>query len=70
MEHWKNLIWRSAREGTVQLIRNKFLSSTTVLLGALILFLLNFVFALHFFTDYSLKSLEERADFRVPLEEP
>ena len=28
------------------------------------------MFALHFFTDYSLKSLEERADFRVPLEEP
>lgn len=68
MEHWKNLIWRSAREGTVQLARNKFLSSTTILLGALILFLLNFVFALHFFTDYSLQNLEERADFRVPLE--
>ncbi len=70
MEHWKNLIWRSAREGSVQLVRNKFLSSTTILLGALILFLLNFIFALYFFTDYSLKNLESRADFRVPLEEP
>lgn len=69
MKHWKNLLWRSAREGSVQLLRNKFLSSTTVLLGALILFLLNFVFALQYFTDYSLENLEARADFRVPLEE-
>jgi cell division protein FtsX len=68
MNHWKNLIVRSAREGTVQLVRNKFLSSTTILLGALILFLLNFIFALSFFTDFALKDLESRADFRVPLE--
>ncbi len=68
MKDFKNLLARSAREGTVQLIRNKFLSLTTVLLGALILFLLNFIFALSFFTDLSLKNLESRADFRVPLE--
>jgi len=68
MKDFKNLLARSAREGTVQLIRNKFLSLTTVLLGALILFLLNFIFALSFFTDLSLKDLESRADFRVPLE--
>lgn len=70
MDHWKNLIWRSAREGTLQLVRNKFLSSTTVLLGALILFLLNFILVLNFFTDYTLRNLESRADFRVPLAEP
>ncbi len=68
MDYWKNLLMRSAREGTIQLLRNKFLSSTTILLGALILFLLNFIFALSFFTDFTLKDLESRADFRVPLE--
>jgi|GEM_PF-1012957 len=68
MKHWRNLLWRSAREGSVQLLRNKFLSSTTILLGGLILFLLNFIFALQYFTDYSLKNLESRADFRIPLE--
>lgn len=68
MEFWTSLIWRSAREGTLQVLRNKFLSGTTILLGALILFLLNFVFALQYFTDYSLKNLEARADFEVPLE--
>lgn len=68
MKDFKNLLARSARVGTLQLVRNKFLSLTTVLLGALILFLLNFIFALSFFTDLSLKNLESRADFRVPLE--
>ncbi len=67
MEYWRTLILRSVREGTLQMWRNKFLSGTTVLLGALILFLLNFVFAVQYFTDYSLKNLESRADFSIPL---
>ncbi len=68
----KILIWwrRSFREGSVQLWRHKFLSLTTVGLGTLILVLLNFVFATQFFADYSIKSLESRADFTIPLREP
>ena len=65
----KNWTQRSLREGWIGVWRNKFLSITTILLGALILFLLNFVFALKFFADYSLKNLESRASFSVPLRE-
>jgi cell division transport system permease protein len=39
-------------------------------LGTLILVLLNFVFATQFFADSSIKSLESRADFSIPLREP
>ncbi len=67
MENTKKLILRSIREGAIQLWRNKFLSITTILLGALILFLINFVFAVQYFADYSLEKLESRADFTVPL---
>ena len=63
------LIIRSIREGTLQLWRNPFLSFTTIGLGALILFLLNIVFALEFYTQHMLKDLESRADFVVPLQE-
>ena len=63
------LLSRSFREGSVQLWRNKFLSGTTIGLGALILTLLNFVFAVQFFADDSLRQLETRADFSVPLRE-
>lgn len=65
----KNWTQRSLREGWIGVWRNKFLSITTILLGALILFLLNFVFALKFFADYSLQNLESRASFSVPLRE-
>jgi cell division transport system permease protein len=61
---------RSFREGSVQLWRHKFLSLTTIGLGALILVLLNFVFATQFFADHSIQSLESRADFSIPLREP
>ncbi len=67
MKNWKALLWRSLREGSLQLWRNRFLSGTTILLGALILFLLNFVFSLQFFADFSLKDLQSRADFSVVL---
>lgn len=68
-QSWKNLFIRSFQEASIQIWRNKFLSGTTILLGALILFLLNFVYSIKFFADYSLKNLESRADFSVPLEE-
>ena len=58
---------RSFREGARQVWRNKFLSMTTVLLGALILFLMNFLFSVEYFLDESLKKMESRADFSVPL---
>ncbi len=64
---WKNFFIRSLREGIVGFWRNRFLSLTAILLGALILFLLNFIFSIKFFADYSLKNLESRADFTVPL---
>lgn len=64
---FKNLLVRSFKEASAQLWRNKFLSMTTILLGALILFLLNFVFSIEYYVDHSLKKLESRADFTVPL---
>lgn len=67
MENIKKLIARSLREGSIQLWRNKFLSLSTILLGALIIFLINFIFSINFYADYSLKNLEKRADFIVPL---
>jgi len=60
-------MFRAIREGIRQLWRNRFLSWTTLGLGALIIFLLNFVFAVQYFADYSLQNLESRADFSVPL---
>lgn len=69
MKHWKALLSRSFREGSIQVWRNKFLSGTTILLGALILFLLNFVFSIQFFADYSIRNLESRADFSVVLKD-
>lgn len=68
MKNWQALLFRSFREGSIQVWRNKFLSGTTILLGALILFLLNFVFSIQFFADYSIKNLEARADFAVVLQ--
>ncbi len=69
MQKWRSLLMRSFREASVQIWRNKFLSGTSILLGALIIFLLNFVFAVQFYMDYSLKNLESRADFSVKLRE-
>ncbi len=63
------LVLRSLREGATGFWRNRFLSLTTILLGALILFLLNFIFAIKFYANYSLKNLESRADFTIPLRE-
>ena len=67
----KLLAWwrRSFREGATQLWRHRFLSLTTVGLGTLILILLNFVFGMEYFAESSLRSLEQRADFSVPLRE-
>jgi cell division protein FtsX len=58
---------RSFCEGSIQLWRNKFLSFSTIGLGALVLFLLNFVFSIQFFADLSLKNIESRADFLIEL---
>ena len=69
MKHWKKLFWRSFQESSVQIWRNKFLTGSTVLLGALILFLLNFVFSVNFFVNYGIKNLEKRADFSISLRE-
>ncbi len=69
MKHILSWWRRSFREGSVQVWRHKFLSLTKIGLGTLILLLLNFVFATQFFADYSLESLESRADFSIPLRE-
>jgi len=69
MKNWKSLLFRSFREGSTQVWRNKFLSSTTILLGGLIIFLLNAVFSIEYFADLSLKNLESRADFLVTIRE-
>jgi len=58
---------RSFREGSIGLWRNKFLSLSTIGLGALVIFLLNFVFSIQFFADLSLKNIENRADFLIEL---
>ncbi len=58
---------RSFREGSIQLWRNKFLSLSTIGLGALVIFLLNFIFSIQFFADLSLKNIESRADFLIEL---
>jgi len=65
---WKFLRY-SFREGSRQFWRNRFLSISSILLGSLILFLLNVVFALKFFANYSFQNLAERADFAVVLRE-
>ncbi len=67
MKKTQTLLIRSFREGSIQVWRNKFLSGTTILLGALILFLLNFVFSIQFFADHSLQNLEKRADFSLEM---
>lgn len=67
MQKYKHLLLRSLKEGIVQVGRNRFLSLTTIALGALIIFLLNFVFGVRYFVDLSLKDLESRADFSVQL---
>jgi cell division transport system permease protein len=63
----KKLFRRSTKEGIQQLWRNKFLSFSTLGLGVLILFLLNFIFGIGHFLDLSLENLEKKADFSVPL---
>lgn len=67
MKNIVTLLWRGIREGTLQLWRNRFLSGTTLLFGALIILLLNFLFGIRFFADEVLHNLESRADFSVPL---
>ena len=66
--YWINLLTRSVREGTLQLWRHRFLTLTTIFLGVLILLLLNFVFAIQYYTQVSLENLQARADFTIPLE--
>lgn len=53
----------------MQLWRNKFLSLSTVFLGALIIFLINFVLSIEYYADESLRNLEQKADFTVALDE-
>jgi len=60
---------RIFRDGSVQMWRNGATTAATILLGALILFLLNFVFSVKFLADAALKNLESRADFAVILRE-
>jgi len=64
-KYWINWLQRSIREGTLQLWRHRFLSLTTIFLGVLILLLLNFVFAVQYYTQASLDNLQARADFTV-----
>jgi cell division transport system permease protein len=59
----RDSFWTSSH----QLWRNKFLTLSTIFLGALIVLLLNFIFALRFFVDFSLADLQARADFSIPL---
>lgn len=65
----KKIFKRSYKEGIEQLWRHKFLSFSTLGLGVLILFLLNFIFGIGYFLDISLKNLEQKADFSIPLQE-
>lgn len=69
MKYWISLLSRSFREGSTQLWRNKFLSFSTIILGALIVVLLNFVFGVQYTAEYSLQKLEQKADFTVALAE-
>lgn len=55
------------KEGIQQLWRNKHVTVTTVLLGAVILFLLNILFGVQFLVDRMIQDFEKRADFSVPL---
>lgn len=63
------LFKRSLREGWKQAWRNRFLTFMTFVLGVVILFLVNVVFSVKFFIDYSLQTFEKRADFSVALRE-
>ncbi len=63
MNYWIRLLSRSFREGSIQLWRNKFLSFSTIFLGGLILFLLNFMMSIEYYADASLARLETKADF-------
>lgn len=69
MKQILKLFQKSLRQTPQQLWRNKFLSITTLVLGVLILFWLNVVFSLQYFTEYTLQNLERRADFMIPLVE-
>lgn len=64
-----DLMSRSIREGALQLMRNTFLSGTTIALGVLILFLMNVIFSVQFLVEYQLSDIESRADFAVFLRE-
>lgn len=57
------------KEGMKQLWRNKHVTVTTVLLGAVILFLLNVLFGVQFLVQQMVQDFERRADFSVPLVE-
>jgi cell division transport system permease protein len=69
MKQTLKLFQKSLKQTPKQLWRNKFLSITTLVLGVLVLFWLNVVFSLQFFTEYTLQNLEKRADFMIPLVE-
>ena len=67
MKHWFKLLKKYLLKAPEQLLRQKFLSITSVLLFGLIIFWLNVIFSLQFFSEYTLESLEQRADFIIPL---
>jgi cell division transport system permease protein len=69
MKNIFNIIRDSFWVSSQQLWRNKFLTLSTIFLGALIVLLLNFIFALRFFVNLSLENLQSRADFSIPLAE-
>ncbi|MCB9809583.1 hypothetical protein H6771_01230 [Candidatus Peribacteria bacterium] len=69
MERLQHSLTRTLGIGAQQLWRNGFLSLSTLLIGAVILFLLNVLFATKAFTDLHLQQLQQRADFIVLLQE-
>ncbi len=60
-------LWGHVRRAPANLWRNKFVSVTTFVLGMLIVFWINIVFSLQYLSQYTLESLEKRADFMIPL---
>lgn len=67
MKNGFQLLIRSFREGFLQLWRHKFLSLSTIFLGALIIVLINFILGISYYADHSLQQLEKKADFMVAL---
>lgn len=63
------MLQRSLLEGLRHIFRNGFLSFTTIVLSAILVFLLNILFATRFYADIALKQLESRADFSLYIQQ-